>query len=215
MKFPQRAVISTFVLCNFIFNYSFARKPCNDFLDTILIQLKEDKEFFQEPYEISYDDKSFGIYNIESGYIYGLNTLHRLQDVVPLKKGTTHLKVYLGAGELRLQCSLKKKVLHLGKPIDIVANIPFISMELTVVPQPDGSSPKITDFSLDEVKGLSFKATGLGKITSILYNAYLRLVGRFFKKMVRNGVEERLRNFLTNKVKDFKVPKECLNDAWE
>lgn len=192
----------------------FSDKPCNDYVDNVLNQMKADKEFFEEPYELTENENSIGMYNVERAYIYGLNTIHRVDDVVVAKKkGSTRLKVYLGAGELSLNCDVKKKLLHIGKPVNVDAVVPFVTMELDVVPKPDGSNPEIKNFKIDEVKGLKVTLGGRGIISDFLLNTFHKFVERFFNRMVKRGIEDRLKRFLANKVKDYPVPTECLNDA--
>lgn len=178
--------------------------------------MKAEKEFFREPYEIPDGQKSFGIYELEFGHVYGLSTLHRTDDVIVRKKGNDIIvKVYLAAGELQIQSGIKRKFLSFGKSANVDAVVPLVTMELDVLTRSDGTQPAIQNFKVDEVKGLKFKFSGSGKIKDFVLNAFTSAFGRFFKNTVKNSIENKISRFLKDKVTDLKLPEACLNDAWD
>lgn len=211
-KFSQ-CLLSVFI-CS-VFYTSSAGMSCKDFVDDVLTKIK-DTEYFQEPYEVPENQKSFGLYELEFGYIYGLSTLHRTDDVTAMKRaGNPYLKVHLAAGEIQINSSVKRKFLNLGRSANVDARIPYVEMDLEIVPKPDGSDPEIKNLKITEVKGLSVKVSGAGLIRDFLLNAFIKTFGRFFKNAIKVAVESKLKDFLKDKVTEYAIPPECLNTAWE
>ncbi|KAG8198361.1 hypothetical protein JTE90_021609 [Oedothorax gibbosus] len=199
-----------------------SQEACNEYVDKILRDLKEDKEIFQDPYQIP--EKTVEVHkkvllinytgeaSIYDGYVYGLQTLHRDGDVIVDKQKKTHLKVYLGAGELKLQGSGKIKLMGHGPNVKINAKIVFVSMALDIVPSDDGTNPKIANFKVQDVKGMEVKVSGMGPLNFFLNN-YVKVVGRMFRNMVKSSIEGKLKVFLAKKIKDYQIPEECLKDV--
>ncbi|XP_015924650.1 mite allergen Lep d 7-like [Parasteatoda tepidariorum] len=195
--------------------------PCNDYVDGILRDLKEDKEYFQDPYQIPEKHVEVskklifvnytGEARIFDGYIFGLSSLNREDDVIVDKKKKTHLKIYLGAGELKLQCSGTVKLMGHGPQVTINAVIKYVNMKLDIVPTSNGTNPKIANFKIEDVKGSEVKVKGLGPLNFFLNN-YIKVIGTVFKNLVRNAVETKLKTFMDKKLKKYVVPDECLND---
>jgi len=197
--------------------------PCNDYVDEILRDLKEDKEYFQDPYEIP--EKTVEVHkkllfvnytgeaSVYNGHIFGLSTLHRDGDVIVDRKKRTHLKIYLGAGELKLKCSGKLKLMGHGPQATIDAKIAFVSMNLDIVPTSNGTNPKIENFKIQDVKGSEVKVSGLGPL-SLFMNHYMKVIGTIFRNMVRHSIESKLKTFMAKKLKKYVIPQECLSDSY-
>ncbi|XP_035208658.1 uncharacterized protein LOC118183290 [Stegodyphus dumicola] len=200
-----------------------ASEACNDYVDRILRDLKEDKEYFQDPYEIP--EKSFqvgkklifinytGEASIYDGHVFGLSSLHRDGDVIIDRKKKTHLKIYLGAGELKMQCSGKVKLMGHGPNVNVDAKISYVNMKLDIVPTSKGSNPKVANFNIEDIKGFEIKVKGLGPLNFIL-NPYIRIMTKFFKNLIKLGIESRLKTFLDKKLKEYVIPEECINDTF-
>ncbi|KAG8198362.1 hypothetical protein JTE90_021610 [Oedothorax gibbosus] len=200
-----------------------SQESCNEYVDRILQDLKADKEIFQDPYAIP--EKTIAVHkkvllinytgeaSIYDGHLFGLQTLHRDGDVIVDRKGkTTHLKVDLGAGELKLRGSGKVKLMGHGPNVKIDAKIVYVNMALDIVPNAKGTNPNLQNFQLLDVKGLDVKVSGMGPLNFFL-NAYVKVVGRMFRNLVKLSIEGRLKVFLDKKLKDIEVPQDCLNDG--
>lgn len=194
-------------------------EACNEYVDRILNDLKQDKEAFQDPYIMP--NKSFEVskkvlfvnYTGEASmyncHIYGLSTLHRDGDVIVDKKKTTHLKLWLGAGELKLKGSGKLKLMGHGPQVIVDATIKYVNMKLDMTPNKD-DNPKITKFDMESVKGKEIKVSGMGPL-SFLLNKYVEFVGKMFHGMIEKGIETRMKDFLNKKLKGYVIPEACLN----
>lgn len=181
-------------------------------MDDVLKEMKADKEFFQEPYEIPDNQRSFAIYELKYGHVFGLSTLHRYHDVIPIKRGENRsLKVHLAAGEINIKSSVKRKFLSLGRTANVDAKIPVVTMEFDIASKPDGSELRITSVKIDEVKGLTVKVSGSGIVRDALLNAFISAFGRFFQNAVKHAVENKMTDFLKDKVQEYTIPVECLN----
>lgn len=155
------------------------------------------------------------MYEVEHGHIFGLGTLHRSGEVTTLKlRKTPHLKVNLAAGEISIKSKVKRKFLAFGKSANVDVTIPFIEMTFDIIPKEDGSEPTIHNVKINEVKGLDVKVSGSGLIKDFFLNAFFSLAGRFFQNAVKNAVEEKLKRFLKNKVLDYTIAPECMNN-WQ
>lgn len=200
----------------------FAGEACNEYVDGILRDLKEDKEYFQDPYEI--EEKTVAISKkvllinytgeakIYDGDIYGMSSLHRDGEVVIDKKKNTHLKIWLGAGELNLKCSGKVKLMGHGPDVNIDAKIVYVNMKLDIVPTDKGTNPKVSNFNIEDVKGLEVKTSGLGPLNFFL-NSYIKILGGLFRKLIHANCETKLKTFLAKKLKKYEIPEACLNEA--
>lgn len=200
----------------------FSTEHCNEYVDQIIRDLKADKEIFQDPYVIP--EKTIAVHkkvllinytgeaSIYDGNLFGLQTLHRDGDVIVDRKKQTHLKVHLGAGELKLQGSGKIKLMGHGPNVKIDAKIVYVNMALDIVPSAKGTNPKLQNFQLIDVKGTEVKVSGMGPLNFFL-NSYVKIVGRLFRNFVKMSIEGRMKVYLDKKLKDLEVPQECLNDG--
>lgn len=200
-----------------------AEEACNEYVDKIIQDLKEDKEYMQDPYEIA--EKSVEVHKkillvnytgeakLYDGHIYGLSSLHRQGDVVVDKKDKTHLKLWLAAGVLELKCSGRLKLMGHGPQLTVEAKADLVTMKLDIVPAGENDNPKIKNFSLEDVKGLDVKVSGLGPLKFFL-NAYINIVGKIFKNAIRHFVENKMKLFLDKKMKQYEIPKECIGEAF-
>jgi len=213
MNFRVTLWFAVLIASSISLSTSLGSESCNRFVDDVLNKMKEEKDFFQEPYEIPESERSFGLYEAEFGHIYGLSTLHRIDDAIPKKKGSPYLKVYLGAGELKIKSKVQRKFLTFGKFANVDAKIPLVTMELDLVSETNGSNPTIKSIKIDEVKGLDIKVSGSGLIKDFFLNAFMQTFGRFFQKGVKTAIEVRLKTFLKDEVHEFTIPADCLNDV--
>ncbi|XP_054708976.1 uncharacterized protein LOC129218680 [Uloborus diversus] len=207
-----------------LYEITAAGEACNEYVDGILRDMKEDTEVFRDPYEIP--TKTIEVHkqlllinytgeaSIYDGHIYGLRTVNRDGDVVVDRMKQTHLKIFLGAGELQMKCSGKVKLMGHGPQAKVEAKISYVSMKLDVVPSAKDSNPKIQNFKVDDVKGSEVKVSGLGPLNFFM-NAYIRIIGKFFRNIVLSAVEGRMKTFLNKKVNKYPIPEECLNDAFK
>lgn len=149
--------------------------------------------------------------SIYDGFIFGMSTLHRDGDVVVDKKKTTHLKVWLGAGELTMKCSGKVKLMGHGPSVTVEAIIKYVNMKMDLVPN-ENANPKVVNFNIEDVKGTEVKVKGLGPLNFFL-NKYIEIIGKMFRKLITHAVEARLKTFMAKKLKDYVIPEECLNSV--
>lgn len=196
-------------------------ESCNEYVDKVLNDAKQDKEIFQDPYVIP--EKSVGVSrkillvnytgeaSIYDGYIFGMSTLHRDGDVVVDKKKDTHLKVWLGAGELSMKCSGKVKLMGHGPSVTVEAVIKYVNMKMDLVPN-ENSNPKVVNFKIEDVKGTEVKVKGLGPLNFFM-NRYIEIVGKMFHKLIQSAIEKRLKTLMAKKLKDYVIPEECINSV--
>lgn len=111
-----------------------------------------------------------------------------------------------------MQCSGKIKLMGHGPQVRIDAKLAYVNMKLDIVPSAKGTNPKISNFKLEDVKGLDVKVSGMGPLNFFL-NSYVRMIHNIFKNLVKVGIEGRLKVFLDKKLKDYEIPEECLNDG--
>ncbi|XP_055928827.1 uncharacterized protein LOC129959936 [Argiope bruennichi] len=222
MKFTMLACAFGAIFMQALFVLS-EGNPCNDYVDGILRDLKDDKEYFQDPYIIP--EKSIEVHkklifvnytgeaSIHDGYIFGMSSLHRDGDVIVDRKKSTHLKIYLGAGELKLQCSGKIKLMGHGPEVKIEAKIAYVNMKLDIVPTSNGTNPKISNFKIEDVKGAEVKVSKMGPLNFFL-NSYIKVIGHLFRGLIKLGIEGRLKTFMDKKLKKYIIPDECLAEAF-
>jgi len=202
---------------------TFAAESCNEYVDGILRDLKEDKEYFQDPYDIP--EKNVEVHkkvvfvnytgeaSIYDGHIFGMSTLHRDGDVIVDKSKKTHLKIWLGAGELNMKCNGKLKLMGHGPQMKVDAKITYVNMKLDIVPTETGSNPKVTNFKIEAIKGLDVKVSGMGPLNFFM-NSYMKIIGALFKNLIRSGIEDKLKVFMTKKLKNYEIPEDCLNNVY-
>ncbi|GFT17857.1 uncharacterized protein NPIL_428171 [Nephila pilipes] len=196
--------------------------PCNDYVDGILRDLKEDKDYFQDPYVIP--EKTVEVHkkvifinytgeaSIHDGYIFGMSSLHRDGDVIVDRKKNTHLKIYLGAGELKMQCSGRVKLMGHGPEVKIEAKVSYVNMKLDIVPTSNGTNPKISNFKIEDVKGSEVKVSKLGPLNFFL-NQYIKIISHVFRGLIKVGIEGRLKTFMDKKLQKYVIPDECLGEG--
>ncbi|GIY34235.1 uncharacterized protein CDAR_33071 [Caerostris darwini] len=141
-----------------------------------------------------------------------MSSLHRDGDVIVDRKKNTHLKLYLGAGELKLQCSGKVKLMGHGPEVTIDAKVVYVNMKLDIVPTSNGTNPKIANFKIEDVKGTEVKVSKLGPLSFFL-NQYIKVVGHAFRGLIKLGIEGRLKTFMEKKLKKYVIPEECLREG--
>lgn len=202
--------------------FSFVGEACNDYVDGVLNDMKADKEIFQDPYKIPEKAIEFnrkvvfvnytGEARLYDGYIFGMSSLHRESDVVVDKNKRTHLKIWVGGGELKMQCRGKVKLMGHGPQVKVDAKVAYVSMKMDVVPTKAGSNPKIQNLKIESVKGLEVEVSEMGPL-KFFVNQFIKVMGTAFKNLIKNAMETRLKAFMDKKIKEYEIPESCLNDA--
>lgn len=191
----------------------------DSYIDRLLKDMFEDRVEEYDPYIL--EDSSVGFHRkitfvnvsgeakLHNGYINGLKTLHRANHCsLEEKNGRLHVKADLGAGVLKFHYSGSVKFMNFGPTITVEGNLAYLGVHMKFSVDSDtGRNGKLTEFTIDDMRGMEVWMSGLGPINWAM-NPIISGVTKLFKRFIKNFMERKVKGHIAQNIENFQFPVE-------
>ncbi|XP_035208661.1 uncharacterized protein LOC118183291 isoform X2 [Stegodyphus dumicola] len=197
----------------------------DEFIDKLLKDMLEDHGHEYDPYLLEDNVIAFskkitfvnvtGEAKLHNGYILGLKTLHRPDHCyVTEKDGRLHVKADLGAGVLDFRYDGTVKFMNFGPTIHVFGSLAYLEVHMEFsVDSKTGRDGELTEFYIDDIKGMKVWVTGLGPLNWSL-NYIISGVTTLFEGYIRSFIQNKVRKHLEERLPNYVFPVDGAETLW-
>lgn len=187
----------------------------NEFVDNLIGSIMTTYGHELDPYPLPDMSASFkkrplfvtysGEAKLHDGRLSGLCSLHRDGDCTMRNDSGLNAVVNLAMGVLKFDYKGTVTFMKIGPTVKLHGSIGYLSVHMVIKQTFDGKL-FLKEFKVREIKGLEIKIRNLGILNPLL-NLLTKAVTRLFKPNLIAILERNVKDMVSEKLKDFKLPR--------